>query len=109
MSDSAASASVVGASSETPSARHIAPELLSLARSISTLREDPQNARAHPEKNLEAIKDSLRRFSQQKPIVVARDGTVIAGNGTLAAAKALGWTHLACVVTNLDVDAARAF
>jgi len=42
---------------------------------------------------LEQIKASLRRFGQQKPIVVDATNVVRAGNGTLAAAKALGWTN----------------
>jgi DNA modification methylase len=57
---------------------------------INSLTLDPANARKHPDKNLEAIKGSLNKFGQRKPIVV-RDNVVIAGNGTLAAAKSLGW------------------
>lgn len=60
---------------------------------ISSLVSDPSNARKHSEKNLEAIKGSLQKFGQQKNIVV-RNNVVIAGNGTLEAAKALGWTHV---------------
>ena len=58
---------------------------------IEDLHFDPANVRKHDEKNLEAIKSSLLRFGQQKPIVVDGKGIVIAGNGTLTAAKALGW------------------
>jgi hypothetical protein len=54
---------------------------------VSTLLNDPANVRKHNERNLESIKASLARFGQQKPIVVGRDGVVIAGNGTLAAAR----------------------
>jgi hypothetical protein len=61
---------------------------------ISTLILDPANARKHSKKNLEAIKGSLARFGQQKPIVVSKDNIVIAGNGTLEAAKALKWTDI---------------
>lgn len=50
---------------------------------------DPANVRRHDEKNLEAIKGSLARFGQRKPIVV-RGNVVVAGNGTLTAARALG-------------------
>lgn len=60
---------------------------------IDSLIPDPSNARRHDEKNLAAIKGSLAKFGQQKNIVV-RNGVVIAGNGTLAAAKSLGWTHV---------------
>jgi len=86
-----------------------APGLDALARPIATLREDPGNARLHDDRNLDAIARSLELFGQQKPIVVMDDGTVIAGNGTLRAAKGLGWKTIACVVTQLDKRAAAAF
>ena len=66
---------------------------------IDTLTLDPANARKHDEKNLSAIKGSLARFGQQKPIVVDHNGVVIAGNGTLEAAMALGWGSINVVRT----------
>lgn len=61
---------------------------------IKDLTLDPKNARKHSKKNLDAIKGSLKKFGQQKPIVVSQDGIVIAGNGTVEAAKALGWDKI---------------
>jgi hypothetical protein len=58
---------------------------------VASLVFDPSNARKHDEKNLQAIKGSLAKFGQQKPIVVTKDNVVVAGNGTLHAAKELGW------------------
>ena len=69
---------------------------------IHTLANDPNNARTHNNKNLEAIKGSLAKFGQQKPIVVNSSNVVIAGNGTLQAARELGWNEIDCVVTELD-------
>jgi ParB-like chromosome segregation protein Spo0J len=69
---------------------------------ISDLVFDPINARKHPTRNIEAIKGSLTKFGQQKPIVINSKNIVIAGNGTLAAAKELGWTSINCVVSDLD-------
>jgi hypothetical protein len=69
---------------------------------IEALEEDPENARAHDEQNIDAIKESFRAFGQQKPIVVLDDGTVIAGNGSLAAVRDLGWTHIAAVQFDSD-------
>jgi ParB-like chromosome segregation protein Spo0J len=77
--------------------------------SIETLSADPANARVHSSRNLDAIKASLKRFGQQKPIVVDKNGIVRAGNGTLAAAKALGWTHLNVVRTDLMSSDATAY
>jgi len=68
---------------------------------IAALSPDPANARRHGERNLEQIKASLRRFGQQKPIVVDATNVVRAGNGTLAAARALGWTTIAAVRSDL--------
>lgn len=77
--------------------------------SVDELRLDPKNARLHPERNLTAIRASLERFGQQKPIVVKKDGTVVAGNGTLEVARQLGWTHVDVVRTKLDGNDAVAF
>ena len=76
---------------------------------IDSLHVDPANARLHPDRNLDAIKSSLARFGQQKPIVIDANNVVRAGNGTLAAAKALGWTHLNVVRTELANVEATAF
>lgn len=76
---------------------------------VSDLLEDPANARTHDAKNLRAIKGSLKRFGQQKPIVVDPRGIVVAGNGTLAAARELGWSEIDVVRTSLAGAEAIAY
>ena len=66
---------------------------------IASLTPDPANARKHDGKNLNAIASSLEKFGQRKPIVVTPDSIVVAGNGTLEAAKSLGWTEIAIART----------
>ena len=61
---------------------------------LTSLTPDPLNARKHNRRNIDAIKASLSKFGQRKPIVVTNDGTVIAGNGTLEAATSLGWKEI---------------
>ena len=68
---------------------------------LESLSFDSANVRKHDQRNVEAIKASLERFGQRKPIVV-RGGTVIAGNGTLQAAIELGWNEI--VVTEAPKD-----
>jgi site-specific DNA-methyltransferase (adenine-specific) len=93
-----------------PNLDHIAEELRALARPLADLVEDPANARLHGSRNLEAIKASLRRFGQRRPIVVRREGMVVeAGNGTLRAARDLGWTHLAYVLVDDDASTATGY
>lgn len=77
------------------------PALEVVSLPVAELMADPANARRHDERNLAAIKASLAKFGQQKPIVVGADGVVIAGNGTLAAAMVLGWPTIACVRSEL--------
>ena len=72
-----------------------APELEVEIVPIEALTLDPRNARKHGRRNLEAIKGSLQQFGQRRPLVVRRDGQVIAGNGTLVAMRDLGWTEVA--------------
>jgi ParB-like chromosome segregation protein Spo0J len=51
----------------------------------------------------------LQRFDQQKPIVVDGKGVIRAGNGTYAAARALGWTHIQIVRSDLAGPDAVAY
>jgi DNA modification methylase len=76
---------------------------------IAELSLDPSNVRKHSRRNLDAIKASLRKFGQQKPIVVDAKGIVLAGNGTLTAAQELGWTEIQIVRTELAGVEATAF
>ena len=76
---------------------------------LDEIRLDDRNARTHDERNIKTIANSLQRFGQQKPIVVDGDGVVIAGNGTVEAARALGWESIQVVQTKLTGSDARAF
>lgn len=93
-----------------PDLSHISDPLRRFAVPTDSLIQDPRNARVHPDRNIHAIRQSLQQFGQQRPIILHADGhTVIAGNGTLIAARLLGWTHIAATPSALDGGAARAF
>lgn len=76
---------------------------------IDSITPDQSNVRTHSDRNLAAIKASLARFGQQKPVVVDGNGIIRAGNGTYAAAKALGWTEIQIVRTSLVGSEATAY
>lgn len=78
-------------------------------RKVDELTYDPANARRHDQRNLEAIKGSLARFGQQKPIVVDGNNVVRAGNGTLEAARQLGWEEIDAVESELQGAEMTAF
>ena len=78
--------------------------------SLGKLKLDKGNARTHDKRNIEKIIYSLQRFGQQKPIVVGRsDNVVVAGNGTLRAAKKLKWQYVDVVYTDLCDDERTAY
>jgi DNA modification methylase len=78
---------------------------------IADLTPDPQNARQHDDKNLKAIMGSLKEFGQRKPIVITEAGVIVAGNGTVEAAKRLGWLDIEVVKVPNDwtPDKVKAF
>jgi site-specific DNA-methyltransferase (adenine-specific) len=69
---------------------------------IKDLTPDPNNARQHDDKNLKAIQGSLKEFGQRKPIVITQSGVIVAGNGTVEAAKRLGWLEIQAVTVPGD-------
>lgn len=85
------------------------PKLTTVTIELASLRLDPDNARVHGKQNLQAIESSLRRFGQQKNIVVGKGNVVIAGNGAVLAARAIGWKTLEAFKTNLTAAEARAY
>ena len=80
-------------------------------RPIDSLRPDSRNARKHGKKNLDTIKASLAQFGQLRAAVIRFDGTVLAGNGMLEAARSLDWTELSVTVVPDDWtdEEARAY
>jgi DNA modification methylase len=78
---------------------------------VGALSLDPANARKHGTRNIDAIAGSLRQFGQRRPLVCRRAGgatMVIAGNGTLEAARSLGWTEVVITVVPDDWTAEQA-
>lgn len=77
---------------------YIIPDLHPFAIPIDSVHLDPANAMGHDAANIDQIAGSLAKHKQRKPIVINRATNVIeAGNGTLLAARQLGWTHIAAV------------
>lgn len=88
-----------------PARRHGIPATLTrLATPIDELKPYARNPRRG---KLGVIIDSLEKHGQYRPVVAnKRTGEVLAGNHTLAAARALGWTHIAASWVDVDDDQA---
>jgi hypothetical protein len=85
----------------------IAPALRDLRVEIDTIAPWPSNPR---QGDVGAIVESLRRFGQQKPVVVQESSRyIVAGNHLWHAAKALGWSEIAANVVSMDDRTAEAY
>lgn len=58
---------------------------------IDRLKPAPGNPRTHDEEQIAQIAASIERFGFTNPVLIGRDGEIIAGHGRVAAARRLRW------------------
>ncbi len=58
--------------------------------SINDLQNDPKNARKRTDRSAKLIKQSLEQYGAARSIVIDENNRILAGNGTIAGAKAAG-------------------
>lgn len=75
---------------------------------VDALRAHPRNYRDHPEDQLAHIMRSIELHGLYRNIVVARDGTILAGHGVVDAARRLGIAEVAVIRLDVDPDEPRA-
>ena len=75
------------------------------------IRPYPQNAKKHPQKQIEQVANSIREFGMNQPIVVDADGVIIVGHGRYEALKSLGMEikDEYIKVVNLTEEQAKAY
>jgi hypothetical protein len=74
-----------------------------------SLTPDPHNARKHPEKNIRAIRESLKQFGQLEPLVVRKQNSVVlGGNARLDVMKSLGYKQVKVKFIDCDDQQASA-
>ncbi|WP_199257581.1 site-specific DNA-methyltransferase [Paracoccus binzhouensis] len=85
--------------------RQLAVEYLSLDSLVPYAR----NARTHSEAQLAEIAGSIREFGFVNPVLIAEDGTIIAGHGRVLAARQLGMDAVPSIrLTGLTESQRRA-
>ena len=85
-------------------------DLTIIYRRIDELKPDPANPRRHSKKQIRQIANSIEAFGFIVPILIDRDGNVIAGHGRLLAAKELGWSEVPTLrLDHLTPAQVRAF
>jgi ParB-like chromosome segregation protein Spo0J len=77
---------------------------------IDQLKPDLANPRRHSSKQIRQIANSIETFGFNVPILIDRDGKVIAGHGRLLACRLLGITEVPTrCLDHLTPAQARAF
>jgi DNA modification methylase len=75
--------------------------------SIDRLLPYIRNARTHTDQQVAQVAASIREFGWTNPILVAADGTIIAGHARLAAARKLKMTEVPVIVLDHLTEAQR--
>lgn len=77
---------------------------------VDSLRLDPLNPRAHTDKQVQQIANSILSFGFNVPILIDQDRNIIAGHGRLLASKLLGITEVPTIsLGHLSPHQAKAF
>jgi len=80
----------------------------SVMTSMDELKEHERNYRSHPKDQLEHIVTSIRENGFYRNVVVAEDGTILAGHGVIEAARVLGLTEVPVVRLPIAADSDQA-
>lgn len=100
----------MSASDEEPAVRGAIDRQLAVEyRRLDELVPYARNARTHSEAQVAEIAGSIREFGFTNPVLIAEDGTLIAGHGRVLAARKLGMeTVPAIVLSGLSESQRRA-
>lgn len=71
---------------------------------ISDLTPHPRNYRTHPEDQIEHLKQSIKDHGLYRNVLIANDGTILAGHGVVQAAKELGMRKVSAVRLTVGPD-----
>ena len=68
------------------------------------------NAKKHPQKQIDKIKESIKEFGYNDPIAVDGNNMIIEGHGRYEALKQLGYESVECIrLNNLSEDQKKAY
>jgi len=78
---------------------------------IDALTPDPQNAKEHPDWQIEQIKKSIEQFGNNDPVAVwGEQNLIVEGHGRYEALKALGYDTVECIrLDDLSDEERRAY
>lgn len=78
--------------------------------SIEKIRPNKDNAKLHPQWQVDQIKESIEEFGNNDPIAIDENNVIIEGHGRLLALKQLGYTDAQVIrLTHLTDEQKRAY
>jgi hypothetical protein len=75
---------------------------------IDSLRPHPRNYRSHPDDQIDHLMQSIQEHGLYRNVVLARDGTILAGHGVVQAARKLGLPEVLAVRLDVEPDSPLA-
>lgn len=85
-------------------------ELKLVPMPLSALRPYERNARTHSKRQIRQIAASIKEFGFTNPVLIDKEGTIIAGHGRVEAAKLLGIGEVPTIrLENLSPEQIRAY
>ena len=75
---------------------------------VASLRDHPRNYRQHPDDQLDHVIESIKEHGFYRNVVVAKDGTILAGHGVVAACRRMKMENIPVVRLNLDPESPSA-
>lgn len=75
---------------------------------LKDLQPHPKNYKGHPEDQLEHIIESIKRNGLYRNIVIAKDGTILAGHGVTLACRKIGLEKVPVIRLDIDPDSIAA-
>ena len=80
-----------------------------IERDIASLKPYARNARTHSRKQVKQIAASIERFGFTNPVLISKEGEIVAGHGRVEAAKLLGWKRVPTLaLSHLSAEERRA-
>lgn len=77
---------------------------------INDIKQYENNAKLHPQEQIEQIKNSILQFGNNDPIAIDSDNVIIEGHGRYLALKQLGYDEIECIrLEHLTDEQKRAY
>ena len=76
---------------------------------ISSLKPHPKNPRIHPDSAIEKLERSIKEFGWTNPVLVSKEGYILAGHARIKAAQKAGLREVPVICLPLDGVKAEAY